>query len=199
MTEATNLHDVTARYMRIVGDLPAQNLMAVPSLEEELPDSVSQAVNLAFQGNPDFHAAIENINVQRAEQGSSRAAFLPRLEIQGRSGTNNQDDAIAGRRDETSIQLVATMNLYNGGSDLAAYRAASERIEEAVVHRELACTNVRQTTKIAYNDAQLLREQLNYLNEHRLSIDRVRGAFKQQFDIGQRTLVDVLVSGNEYF
>jgi outer membrane protein, adhesin transport system len=121
------------------------------------------------------------------------------LEIQGRTGTNNQDDAIAGRRDETSIQLVASMNLYNGGSDQAAFRAASDRIEEAVNQRELACTNVRQTTQIAYNDAQRLREQLTYLNQHRLSIDRVRGAYQQQFDIGQRTLLDVLDSENEYF
>lgn len=199
MTEATNLHDVTARYMRIVGDLPAQNLMPAPTLGEELPADVTEAVNLAFEGNPDFHAAIENINVQRAEQGGARAAFMPRLEIQGRTGTNNQDDAIAGRRDETSIQLVATMNLYNGGSDLAAFRASSDRIEEAVDQRELACTNVRQTTQIAYNDARRLREQLNYLNQHRLSIDRVRGAYQQQFDIGQRTLLDVLDSENEYF
>jgi adhesin transport system outer membrane protein len=58
---------------------------------------------------------------------------------------------------------------------------------------------VRQTTQIAYNDAQRLREQLNYLNQHRLSIDRVRGAYQQQFDIGQRTLLDVLDSENEYF
>ncbi|TVP44891.1 MAG: agglutination protein [Halomonas sp.] len=199
MTEATNLHDVTARFMRIVGDLPAQNLMPAPTLDERLPADVSQAVNLAFEGNPDFHAAIENINVQRAEREGSRAAFMPRLEIQGRTGTNNQNDAIAGRRDEHSIQLVASMNLYNGGSDQAAFRAASDRIEEAVSQRELACTNVRQTTQIAYNDGRRLREQLSYLNQHRLSIDRVRGAYQQQFDIGQRTLLDVLDSENEYF
>ncbi|RUR31902.1 TolC family outer membrane protein [Vreelandella nanhaiensis] len=199
MTEATNLHDVTARYLRIVGDLPAQNLIPAPTFEEELPSSVSEAVNLAFEGNPDFHAAIENINVQRAERESTRAGFMPTIDIQGRTGTNNQNDAISGRRDEHSIQLVASMNLYNGGSDLAAFRAASDRIEEAVNQRELACTNVRQTTQIAYNDAQRLREQLTYLNQHRLSIDRVRGAYQQQFDIGQRTLLDVLDSENEYF
>lgn len=199
MTEATNLHDVTARFMRIVGDLPAQNLMPAPTLDEQLPSDVSEAVNLAFEGNPDFHAAIENINVQRAEREGARAAFMPRLDIQGRTGTNNQTDSLAGRRDEHSIQLVASMNLYNGGSDRAAFQAASERIEEAVSQRELACTNVRQTTQIAYNDAQRLREQLNYLNQHRLSIDRVRGAYQQQFDIGQRTLLDVLDSENEYF
>lgn len=199
MTEASNLHDVTARYQRIVGELPPQNMLPAPSLADELPADVSQAVEMAFSGNPEFHAAIENIAVQRAEQGAAKAAFMPRLDIQGRTGTNNQDDAIAGRSDEHSIQLVASMNLYRGGSDSAAFDAATTRIEQAVNQRETACTNVRQTTQIAYNDTQRLGEQLSYLNEHRQSIDRVRGAYQQQFDIGQRTLLDVLDSENEYF
>ncbi|MEA2120431.1 TolC family outer membrane protein [Halovibrio sp. HP20-50] len=199
MTEASNLHDVTARYQRIVGELPPQNMSPAPSLADELPADVSQAVEMAFSGNPDFHAAIENIAVQRAEQGAAKAAFMPRLDIQGRTGTNNEDDSIAGRSDEHSIQLVASMNLYRGGSDSAAFDAATTRIEQAVSQREAACTNVRQTTQIAYNDTQRLTEQLSYLNEHRQSIDRVRGAYQQQFDIGQRTLLDVLDSENEYF
>ncbi len=199
MTEASNLHDVTARYQRIVGELPPQNMSPAPSLADELPSDVSEAVRMAFEGNPDFHAAIENIAVQRAEQNAARAAFMPRLDIQGRTGTNNQDDAIAGRSDEHSIQLVASMNLYRGGSDSAAFDAAATRIEQAVNQREVACTNVRQTTQIAYNDTQRLNEQLRYLNDHRQSIDRVRGAYQQQFDIGQRTLLDVLDSENEYF
>ena len=91
------------------------------------------------------------------------------------------------------------MNLYRGGSDSAAFDAAATRIEQAVNQREVACTNVRQTTQIAYNDTQRLNEQLRYLNDHRQSIDRVRGAYQQQFDIGQRTLLDVLDSENEYF
>ncbi|MFG6666893.1 TolC family outer membrane protein [Halomonas sp. HNIBRBA4712] len=199
MTEASNLHDVTARYQRIVGQLPAQNMSPAPSLAPSLPADVAQAVRMAFEGNPDFQAAIENIAVARAEREGARAALMPRLDIQGRTGTNNQDSAVVGRSDEHSIQLVASMNLYRGGSDLASFEAAASRIEQAQSQRELACTNVRQTTQIAYNDTQRIREQLSYLNEHRQSIDRVRGAYQQQFDIGQRTLLDVLDSENEYF
>ncbi len=198
MSEASNLHDVTARYQRVVGELPAQNMTPVPSLAADLPADVAQAVRMAFEGNPDFQAAMENIAVARAEQESARAGYMPRLDIQGRTGTNN-DDNLTGRSDEHSIQLVASMNLYRGGADRATFDAAASRIEQAQSQRELACTNVRQTTQIAYNDTQRLREQLSYLNEHRQSIDRVRGAYQQQFDIGQRTLLDVLDSENEYF
>ena len=198
MTEASNLHDVTSRYQRLVGDLPAETLAPAPDMNERLPTSVTQAVDLAFTGNPDFHAAIENIEASRAEREGARAGFHPRLDLRGRTGTNNES-GITGRRDQHSIELVASMNLYRGGSDLASFRAASDRLEQATNQRELACTNVRQTTQVAFNDTQRLREQLKYLNEHRQSIDRVRGAYQQQFDIGQRTLLDVLDSENEYF
>lgn len=200
MTEASNLHDVTSRYQRIVGHLPAENLAPTPDLDDRLPSSVAEAVKMAFQGNPALYAAIENTEAKRAEQSSTRSAFQPRLDLQARTATErNQDAFLEGRRDAHRVQLVASMNLYRGGSDRASFRAASERIEEAVHQRELACINVRQTTQIAYNDTRRLREQLHYLNEHRQSIDRVRGAYQQQFDIGERTLLDVLDSENEYF
>lgn len=202
MTEASNLHDVTARYQRIVGRLPAENLAPAPQLDNRLPPSVAEAVNLAFQGNPEFHAAIENIESSRAAQQGTRAGFQPRLDLRGRTGTYDSSDGNfdpLGRRDRHSIELVASMNLYRGGSDLASFRAASDRVEQSINQREVVCHNIRQTTQIAYNDTRRLREQMQYLNQHRQSIDRVRGAYQQQFDIGQRTLLDVLDSENEFF
>ncbi|TDN98447.1 TolC family outer membrane protein [Halomonas ventosae] len=205
MTEAANLHDVTARFQRIVGHLPAENLAPAPQMNERLPADVNRALEMAFQGNPEFHAAIENIQASRAERRGTRSAFQPRLDLRGRTGTYKNNDgnydmvANGEQRNRHTIELVASMNLYNGGSDLASFRAASDRVEQAINQREKACVDVRQTTQIAYNDTQRLREQLRYLNEHRQSIDRVRGAYAQQFDIGQRTLLDVLDSENEYF
>ncbi|MGM0914582.1 MAG: TolC family outer membrane protein [Pseudomonadota bacterium] len=201
MTEASNLHDVTARFQRIVGELPAAQLAPAPELDDRLPPNVAAALDMAFQGNPEFHAAIENIEASRAEREGTKAAFHPRLDLRGRAGTYRNDSGYEGLgdRERQTIELVASMNLYRGGSDLASFRAASDRVEQSINLREKACVDVRQTTQIAYNDTQRLREQLQYLNQHRLSIDRVRGAYQQQFDIGQRTLLDVLDSENEYF
>ncbi len=198
LTEASNLHDVSARYLRIVGELPAENLAPAPSLDDRMPPSVAEAVEMAYQGNPNFHAAIENIAAARAEREGARSGFHPRLDFRARHGNNNLSD-VAGRRDHTVVELVASINLFRGGSDLAEFRRTSDLLEQSMDLRDLECTNVRQTTQIAYNDTRRLREQMNHLNQHRQSIDRVRGAYQQQFDIGQRTLLDVLDSENEYF
>ena len=42
-------------------------------------------------------------------------------------------------------------------------------------------------------------EQQRYMGQHRLSTEKSREAYRQQFDIGQRTLLDLLDSQNEYF
>ncbi|WP_318153426.1 hypothetical protein [Halomonas sp. ML-15] len=57
--------------------------------------------------------------------------------------------------------------------------------------RELAWTNVRHTTQVAYNDTQRLFEQLECLNQYRQSIDRFRSVYQQQFDISEHTLLNV--------
>jgi adhesin transport system outer membrane protein len=205
LTEASNLHDVSARYQRLVGELPAASLAPVPTLDAQLPIDVSQALSLAYEGNPEFHAAIENIAALRAEQDIAKAGYHPRLDLVGRTGSyrgsTSSGDYIEGsdRQSRSSIELVASMNLYRGGSDQASFRAASARVEQADSLRRKACVDVRQTTQIAYNDSQRLRDQLSYLDRHRQSSDQVRKAYRQQFDIGQRTLLDLLDIENEYF
>ena len=40
---------------------------------------------------------------------------------------------------------------------------------------------------------------MGYLDQHQLATDKARQAFRNQFDIGQRTLLDLLNTENEYF
>lgn len=198
MTEAANLHDVSARFQRLVGQVPASVMTPPPELDQALPDSVQEALDMAYQGNPGFHAAMANIESARNAAEGSRSAFQPRLEFRARTGIDNDRSGVT-RRNGNSAEIVASMNLYNGGSDLARFRQLSNQVERSISLRQQECVDVRQTTLIAYQSVGRLAEQQIYLDQHRQYIDRVRGAYQQQFDIGERTLLDVLDSENEYF
>ncbi|MBZ9560445.1 MULTISPECIES: TolC family outer membrane protein [unclassified Modicisalibacter] len=198
MTEAANLHDVSARFQHLVGELPADELAAAPDFTQGFPDSIRQVVMKAYEGNPGFHAAIENIAAAKASAAKTKSGFHPQVDFRASAGTNNQSGA-TGRYDQGVVQVVASMNLYRGGSDLASYRQANDLLEQARDQRDNECRNVRETASVAFNDTRQITEQLQYLNQHRLSTGRVRGAYQQQFDIGERTLLDVLDSENEYF
>ncbi len=205
LTEASNLHDVTARYLRIIGQLPAEQLTASDLASQQLPPSVREALLLAYQGNPGFHAAIKNISAAESAVKVERSGYYPKAELRARGVTNRNQNGFDNRNDpdswgdENAVELAITYNLYNGGANRAAVRRSLEQVNQAKDLRDQACVDLRQNTQIAYNDSQRIREQLISLQQHRLSSDKVRSAYAEQFNIGQRTLLDLLDAENEYF
>jgi adhesin transport system outer membrane protein len=205
LTEASNLHDVTARYLRIVGRLPAADLTASELSQASLPANIREALQLAYQGNSGFHAAIKNISTTQANVKVARSGYMPKAELRARQvvsrNTNGFDERVDAARygDESAIELSLTYNLFAGGATRSAVRKALEEVNQAKDLRDKACVDLRQTTQIAYNDSQRIKEQLKSLDQHRRSSDKVRTAYNEQFKIGQRSLLDLLDAENEYF
>lgn len=201
IVEQSNLHDVISRYLRIVGEMPPQQMTQL-QLDGSVPDNVTDTLLQAYETSPLYHAALRNISASEAATSVERGNMKPRLSLIGSLGGEERDEFGILRNDgrtDGRIGIEVTYNLYAGGRNLAAMRRSYELENAAKSLRDQACRDIRQTVQIAFNDAQRLEEQLPVLNQHRLSSDRVRTAYSQQFDIGQRTLLDVLDSENEYF
>lgn len=199
LTEASNLHDVSARYLRVVGELPADTLTPLGGLTGNIPADVGEALRMAYTANPAFQAAIENVRAAREEARGKKAAFHPTVDLRARQGLNWNTDGVDGRHTDRVIELVLNYNIFNGGSDRATVNQFAERLNQAKDLRDKSCRDLRQTLAIAYNDVGRIAEQLTYLNQHQLSIGKAREAYRRQFDIGQRTLLDLLDTENEYF
>mgnify|MGYP002386260288 FL=1 len=199
LTEASNLHDVSARYQRIVGELPAGDMIAPALLKQGIPPSVEEALKLAYQGSPAFNAAIENVRAAQAEARGRQANFQPRVDLRASNSIAFNDNGAEGRRDDQIVELVLNYNLFKGGSDRALVRQYAERLALSKDLRDKACRDIRQTLAIAFNDIHNLSRQLGFLDQHQLAIEKAREAYRKQFDIGQRTLLDLLDTENEYF
>ena len=199
LTEASNLHDVSARYLRIVGELPPGEMIAPALLDRGIPPDVETALKLAYQGSPSFNAAIENVRTAQAEARGRQSNFHPRIDLRASTDISYNREGIAGRRDDQVIELVLNYNLFKGGSDRAQVRQYAERLAQTKELRDKVCRDTRQTLSIAYNDIENLGRQLGFLDQHQLAIEKAREAYRKQFDIGQRTLLDLLDTENEYF
>jgi outer membrane protein, adhesin transport system len=199
LTEATNLHDVTARFLRVVGESPAEQLQPPQLSTALIPANRVATLTQAYQGSPVLAAATENLLAAQSELKSKKAPMYPRFDLRFREELENDTNGILGDYDERAVELVMTYNLYNGGSDRARKRQFYQRLNSARERREKACRNVRQSVSIAYNDIQSLTQQQVYLDRNRKAISKARLAYRKQFDIGQRTLLDLLDTENEYF
>jgi adhesin transport system outer membrane protein len=199
LTEASNLHDVSSRYQRIVGSLPPADMAPSALTKVSVPAASKDALLSAYQTHPALNAAQENIIATTAEVEGRKAKFWPRVDLRATKNMGRDLDGIKGDHDTSNIELLLNYNLYNGGIDKAAERQFWERVNVAKDLRDKTCRDVRQTLSIAYNDVSRLAEQLTYLDQHRLSVEKAREAYQKQFEIGQHTLLDLLDTENEYF
>ncbi|WP_177197844.1 TolC family outer membrane protein [Halopseudomonas formosensis] len=205
MTEVANLQSVTARYQRLVGQLPAEQLQPYEVPAARIPAELGQVLRNVYANNPALYAAFENTEVAQAALRETKANRYPTLELGMRHGTYKNNNSFDNRTDPSSygdesiIELRARYNLYRGGSDRAAERAAWQRISQAESLRDKTCVDLRQTATIAFGDVLNLQGRLASLERHRTASAAVLVAYREQFDIGRRSLLDVLDSENEAF
>jgi len=199
MTESANLNDVTSRFRRVTGMSAPTSLAATPKVEEKLPNKPSNFDD-SLRSNPSILSKQALLQAAEAGNQSSKGAFSPKFEFVASSGTDTSQPGSDYRNVRSSnVQVVMSYNLYRGGGDSARVRQTAEQGYAARDVRDYTCRNVQQDLAVAWNNIVHLRQSLPYLRDHEVATTKVRDAYRQQFQIGQRTLLDLLDTENELF
>ena len=198
-TEVSNLHDVSARYQRVVGEAPPAALPLPTPLRAAIPATANDAAAEAIRRSPTISATVESLRSARSAVGVRESAYQPKVEARVRAGAGRNFDGVQDQRRDSTAEIVLNWNLFNGGSDQARVRQQAKLLTQAEDLRDKACRDVRQTVAIAYNDTRKLSDQLSYLDRNTIAIEKARDAYRQQFDIGQRSLLDLLNAENELY
>jgi adhesin transport system outer membrane protein len=197
--EVANLNDVLNRFQRLVGAYPGANL-AVPAVPEgKIPELRGAALEIAYERSPVINAAIENLRAAQEALNLTNAPMMPRFDLRYRNEVEHDTDGIDGRFNTEAVELVMTYNLFRGGADSARKREYYSLYNAAIEERKQACLNVRQEISNNFNELAALREQVVLTEVSRKAQDATRKAYRDQFDRGRRSLLDLLDSQNEYF
>lgn len=199
LIETSNLHDTTARFQRIVGRLPGRNMPLPAPLDKGVPGDAATVLARAQQAHPSVLAAVENVRASDAALRTRQAAYHPRLDFRLKRDQGRNLEGIPGNSNVSAAEIVLSWNLFNGFADRNRERQFAEQLNVAKDLRDKTCRDVRQTAMIAHNDVVKLKEQIEYLLVHEAALSKALTAYRQQFHIGQRTLLDLLDTENELF
>ena len=200
--EVQALHDAETRYLRFVGAVVPGSLPAWPErlTLAGLPERGPAVLEAAYRGNPSLRAASQAMMAaEELRDGRQAAMTMPRLEARLTTSRDRNIDGVFGRSEDSTAEILLRQNLYRGGGDAARLRQADAGLMQADALFENTCRTVRQAVLIAYKDVLTLAQQLQLVDQRLLTVDSTRAAFRQQFDIGQRTLLDLLDTQNEFF
>lgn len=193
-----NLRDAEAFYIRVVGQAP--DSLEQPSLPvDAVPADVEEAVNYAVENSPTIAFSRSDIKAAEAEVRQQEASLYPdiRLELGG-SVTDDIDGRDLSEYDASAL-LVLRYNLYRGGADTARVREFKWREAEAISALRQNEREVAENVRVSWNAIEVARGNVDILTREVEANRKTRDVYKQQFDIGQRGLLDLLDADNEFF
>ena len=192
------LADTEANYIRVVGE-PPSNLVRPVFSDSALPKTRGGAVELAVKNNPAIAVAQADIDTAKAELKATDAPFMPRLDLELGTQQNNNIDGVVGREQDFTALVVLRYNLYAGGADTARRKEFVERLAASRDQLDRAKRRIAEQTRLAWNGMKTAEGRAARVGEEVTAQEGVVDAYRQQFLIGQRDLLDLLDAQNELF
>ena len=193
----STLRDAEIAYQRVVGRNPIQ--LAEVKEAKGLPANPDEAVKIGFANHPTLKSAYSDITQAVAQRELARSLWSPRVELEASYSNNYNLDGVPGPNRDRMIMLFVKWNLFRGGFDYHRLRETAYQIDEATEISRNTLRQVENAVRLAHNAYSTAVERLPQLDRYVKSSDATRASYAQQFAIGQRTLLDLLDSENEYF
>lgn len=209
MSARNNLLDAKAQYVKVVESEPVDLIQPVPDADM-LPKDLSSSLNDAQQNHPILKSAANDIRAAENERSSVQSNYYPQVSLElsgnwnndigGEDGVSNlASQNVGGHNNDLLAMVRVKYNLFAGGRDLAREKETAYKLGEAKEIRQRAQREVVEGVNLAWNAYEMLAPQKEYIREHVVAAKDTQSAYAQQFNLGQRSLLDLLDTENELF
>ncbi|HEY0907267.1 MAG TPA: TolC family outer membrane protein [Methylophilus sp.] len=195
---ANDLGDAEAFYTRVTGQFPGE--LTRPDFPvAALPQSIDAAVQLAQHNNPKVRTAEYDVDVTESEREIANAPFYPQFNLVADTGYNDDQSARDTYGYDSRVLVRGSVNLFRGGIDRAARQEAVQRMHQAREDRSRIANEQKEEARRSWFAYQASAQRVQQLESAVKDLKDTRDAYEQQFNIGQRSLLDLLDAENELF
>jgi len=193
----STLRDAEIAYLKVVGKPPGK--LTRPAVPQNIPKTADDAVKVGIANHPILKSAQSDVEAAQAQRELARSFYSPRFEVEASYTNNRNIDGVEGPNRDRMIMVWLKWNLFRGFFDNHRMTETAFQINEASEIARNTHRQVENAVRLAYNAYATARERLPQLDRYVKSSDATRDAYNQQFAIGQRTLLDLLDSENEFY
>ena len=192
-----NYNDALGRFQRILGRMPDNDLLK-PEFDFQLPESLSEAIDIALINHPTLRSANADIAEAHAQHRSAKSPYYPTVDIEIEKTFDENINGLERRDENFQAMLRLRYNLFNGGKDTANRDRTAAGVQQAAEIRNNSRRQTIENLRYAWNAKTYVGEQLNYINQHiKLTYETLEG-YRKQFSLGRRSLLDLLNTEDEY-
>lgn len=187
------LREITGQYHAEVAQLNTDKF----STSRPTPEAVTDWVGIAEQNNLTLKAQRIALDVSALDIDLAKAGHLPTLNATASMGVTK----VSGieRADTSSLGLTLAVPIYSGGGIEANVRVAQANYVEVSQALEQSHRSVVRQIRSSFNNVNSQMSQIRALEQAVISAQSALQATEAGFEVGTRTIVDVLLSTRNLF
>jgi adhesin transport system outer membrane protein len=181
---------------RTLTGLSITSVQMPPPLTAMLPPTLQDSIAAARTDNPKVREAEADISAAQSVVDAAKAALGPTVSLEGRVRYGDDIDGFSGRTTDYLGRVVVRWTLFNGGINRANVQEQIRRASEARFRLHQMQRESEAEARSAWSRMQNQATLLAELETQSKVSDDLLLSYREQFNVGRRSLLDVLDSQN---
>ena len=182
--------------LRRLTGLDLDQVTLPPTLAENLPGSVDEAVGIARTTNPRIREAEADVDAAHAMADSAKGDLFPRIGVDVTGRIGEDVDGFRGTTRDVQARAFLRWNVFDGGINRAKYQEMVRRSSESRYQLYQVVREAEEDVRSAYNSLRTQTRVSQELATQSQVTDDLLLSYRSQFNVGRRSLLDVLDAQN---
>ena len=196
VTEAQEDLDTAAIQFQTLTGVPIDSVNMPPDLSGAMPGSLTDAEIMARENNPRVQEAIHDLATQREVIKTAQSQLGPRFNAEASARYGDDIDGFQGRTSDLSARVVMRWKIFDGLANTANVREQKARADEAHARLFEMQRRAEEDTRTAWSRLTNQTRLANELETQSRVADDLLLSYREQFNVGRRSLLDVLDAQN---
>ena len=193
-----NQFDLQAEFYSQVGVAP-RDMHPPRSDTSILPENLQNVIDKALEIHPTVLESKADIAAAEQEFRGAKSNYYPEVSLDFIANKNDNIGGFEGADEDARLMLSFRYDLYQGGRDKARADASGWRYQEAVSIQRRTFKQIEEGAKLSWNARYFLSQQVELYQENVDAATAATAGYQEQFNLGRRSLLDVLDSKIELF
>jgi adhesin transport system outer membrane protein len=202
VTEAREDLEGAGIQFRTLAGLDIDSVSMPPDLSQCMPGSLEEAVALARQNNPRVQESIADLSTSRELIKAARSDVGPRFNLEATARVGDDvdggplDPGSDGHTTDLMGRVVMRWLVFNGGTNIANVREQQARADEAHARLFEMTRRAEEDARSAWSRLTNQTRLVTELETQSRVSDDLLLSYREQFNVGRRSLLDVLDAQN---
>lgn len=193
-----DLNQAIVIFHRQFGRLLDPGQFIKPKPNYKFPETLPETVDRAFKTHPALKVAKYNIQTSRYSYEKSTAAYYPTLDLELKGQYSNDTGGEEGETTQSGAYLTLNYTFFDGGLRGGVKAREQQSLRKEIQRAYIERRNVNESVRLAWNIMEAENYKKEYLTEHVVLSLKTLDAFKEEYYVGRRTLLDLLNMENEF-